>query len=207
MIRKAVIYGNPMVGVFSVSTEKTVFLPEGMDEGAAKVFSEALGVEVCRVTIDGSPLLGSLMVANSRGIMVPDFTADGEVDILSSWGRVERVPETLNALGNNILANDHAALVHPQMADETLEVLASVLGVSVERGTVGDMETVGSAAVATSRGVMCHPRLSDAEREVLRRLYDLPVYIGTVNYGSSLVGAGMVANSRGGVVGEPTTGV
>jgi len=62
------------------------------------------------------------------------------------------------------------------------------------------------AGVATNRGVLVHPKSSQAEISIIEELFKLPVNIGTINFGSPLVGSGLLANNKGYVVGEETTG-
>jgi translation initiation factor 6 len=61
-------------------------------------------------------------------------------------------------------------------------------------------------SVATNRGILVHPRVSEAELAEVEDLFRLPVDVGTVNFGSPLVGSGILANSRGYAAGDETTG-
>jgi translation initiation factor 6 len=61
-------------------------------------------------------------------------------------------------------------------------------------------------SVVTNRGVLTHPRLAETELAELEDLFGLPVDVGTVNFGSPLVGSGILANSQGYVAGDDTTG-
>jgi len=61
-------------------------------------------------------------------------------------------------------------------------------------------------AVATNQGILAHPRISEAEIAVLEDLFGLPVDVGTVNFGSPLVGSGLLANSHGYMAGLDTSG-
>jgi len=61
----------------------------------------------------------------------------------------------LNASGNLILANDNAALVHPDLSDKAIGMIEKALGVDVRKGTVGGLKTVGMAGIATNKGVLC----------------------------------------------------
>ena len=74
------------------------------------------------------------------------------------------------------------------------------------KGTIGGLKTVGMAAVATNKGLLVHPRVSEAELAVLDDLFGLPVDVGTVNFGSPQVGSGLLANSKGYLAGEETSG-
>jgi len=206
VLQKADFHGNPFPGVFCVATDSFVLVPLDTPKPLVRKVEETLEVEAVALTIDGSPILGSLIAANTRGAVVADFATDEDLEILASFVRVERIPDTLNAAGNNILANDHGAIVHPEMGEEAVEVVESVLGVKVRRGRIGGVITVGTAAVATNRGVLCHPRTTAEERRLIEETLGVPSKPGTTNYGSPLVGAGVVANSHGGLVGSLTTG-
>jgi len=63
------------------------------------------------------------------------------------------------------------------------------------------------AAVATNKGMLCHPKIEDEEKKKLEELFDVPVDIGTVNHGIPYVGAGVVANANGAIMGSKTTGI
>ncbi|MFQ5910594.1 MAG: translation initiation factor eIF-6, partial [Thermoplasmata archaeon] len=67
------------------------------------------------------------------------------------------------------------------------------------------LKTVGSVAVATNKGVVCHPKIRNEERKLLEDVLKVPVTIATANYGTTYVGACVVANSKGAVVGSTTT--
>ncbi len=97
------------------------------------------------------------------------------------------------------------AIVHPGFDAETVKEISSALGVRVERGTVAGLKTVGSAAVTTNKGTLCHPHVRPGEIEVLKDVLQVPVSMTTANYGTAQVGACIVANSRGALVGNRTT--
>jgi translation initiation factor 6 len=59
---------------------------------------------------------------------------------------------------------------------------------------------------ATNRGILVHPRASVSEIDQLENLFGLSVDIGTVNFGSPLIGSGLLANSHGYLAGSETTG-
>jgi translation initiation factor 6 len=72
-------------------------------------------------------------------------------------------------------------------------------------GTIAGQNIVGSMAAATNKGMLCHPDSTKAEFEVLHSVLKVKPAIGTLNYGSGMVGACIVANSKGGAVGFRST--
>ncbi|MBS3817613.1 MAG: translation initiation factor IF-6 [Candidatus Thermoplasmatota archaeon] len=201
MLKKYAIGSHPYIGVFSACSEDVTVTPPVENES----FEEALETPVISNTIGGTRVNGSLMGLNSRGAVVSDIIEEREIDVLLDHIDVTVIPDPQNALGNNILMNDYGALIHPEIGEEAEETIRSELEVEVKKGTIADIEMVGSVAVATNKGVLCHPHVKDEEIDVLEELFDVPVSKGTANHGSGWVGTCMVANTKGAVIGNETT--
>jgi translation initiation factor 6 len=200
------IAGSPHLGVFARCTEDVVLVPVETSSEVVLVLEEGLRVTAERTHVGGSAVLGSLICGNSQGFVVTRQVSEEEMRKLSLYGRVARLPGKINAAGNLILANDSAALVHPGLSAKACEVVSSTLGVEVVAGTIGGLKTVGMTSTVTNRGLLVHPRVSEAEIAVLDDLFQLPVDVGTVNFGSPLVGSGLLANGHGYFAGDETTG-
>lgn len=206
MKRRLNISGSPVLGVFAACTEELVFLPRDASDETLKELEEALGVTALRSSVSGSSIIGSLLRGNSNGVMAAGFILERELRAIRKHIKAARLPGELNAAGNLILANDTAALVHPDLPDKSIGIIKKTLCVDIRRGTIGGLKTVGMAGIATNKGVLIHPKSSSIEIGVVEELFSLPVDIGTVNFGSPLVGSGLLANSKGYVAGEETTG-
>ena len=205
MIKKGVIQGSPFVGVYAACNEYLSILPIQVDN--EELFKKTLKVEVYKTLLGGSPLIGSLMVLNSRGAVITNFANDEDVKFLFEKMNVLFIEDKINAVGNDIIANDKAAMVHVDFDRDTVKLIENALEVEVVKGTIGEIKTVGSAAVVTNKGMLVHPQVSDDEIDFLKDLFGVPVYITTANHGSLYLGASMVANSYGAVVGERSTNV
>ncbi|MCD4807904.1 MAG: translation initiation factor IF-6 [Methanococcoides sp.] len=204
MIKTVNIYDNPVLGVFATCTEDVAIVPIGTAGKAIDLLAEQLDVKVISTLINGSIVVGSLSKGNSNGFLI---SRNANVsDLKDVEVPVEVLPDMLTAVGNVILANDTAALVHPEMTDSSIEVISRVLGVDVHRGTITGLGTVGMTGVATNRGLLVHPMVTPDELSVLEDVFALPVEVGTTNYGSQAVGSGLLANSKGYVAGSNTTG-
>lgn len=206
MKRKLNISGSPVLGVFASCTDEFVFVPHDASHETTGELEESLGVAACRTSVSGSSIVGSLMRGNNTGVMVAGFILEKEIRAIRKHIKAARLTGEINAAGNLILANDTAALVHPDLSDKSIRIIQRTLGVEVKRGTLGGLKTVGMAGIATNKGILVHPKSSPAEIAAVEELFKLPVDIGTVNFGSPLVGSGLLANSKGYVVGEETTG-
>lgn len=199
--------GSPFLGVFGVTTDESLLITPELRETTE--LKEELGVRnIYSGTVNEASVLGSMAVGNTHGIAVSSSALDSEVDRLREvcGVRVERVPGRINAVGNVVLANDEAAVASPELSEEARADIADILDVGITRTTIGGLNIVGSAAVATNQGVLVHPRTTDGELASLKDAFDLHVDVGTVNYGTPLVGSGLIANSHGYVAGGETTG-
>jgi translation initiation factor 6 len=200
--------GDPYLGVFAEATEDHLFLPPGVLGPVASKLEESLGVDSATVSIGGTRVIGTLMAANRKGVVVGDIALDEELAAFKRLGlNVFRLSGRYNAAGNVILVGDSAALAHPRLGREQMQGIADALDVEVEKGTVAGLYTVGSAAVVTPKGILAHPKIADDEIDQLRALFHLDVGIGTVNYGSPMIGSGVISNSKGAVFGTPSTGI
>ena len=205
---RASFTGSSYVGVFARATDEVVLVAPTADDETITAIGEELDATVVETTVGGAATLGSLAVGNRHGIVLSRRATDEELATIRevAEGRVARLPGTLNAAGNVVLANDAGALVHPELTDEAVSVVHETLNVPVERGELADVATVGTAGVATDRGVLCHPQSTERQLERVEETLDAYADLGTINYGAPLVGSGLVANEHGYVVGEDTTG-
>ncbi|MHC1623726.1 MAG: translation initiation factor IF-6 [Candidatus Methanospirareceae archaeon] len=208
--------GSSYIGVFATCTESLVLLPPQVSDGLAAEIERALGVKALKTLIAETSLVGCLAVGNSNGFIFSPYTLDSEIqridDLTCAEGlrvKLNRLPyrDPMSAAGNIILANDTVALVHPQLSEKAIDVVTETLGVKVYKGTIGSLKTVGMAAVATNKGVLAHKNATYEELEFLEEIFELPVEIGSVNFGVPLIGAALLANTKGYAAGYETTGV
>ncbi|MCK4459306.1 MAG: translation initiation factor IF-6 [Methanosarcinales archaeon] len=206
MDRKLTIGSSPVLGVFATVTDNVALVPIGTPRMTAEQIEEALRVRVMQTSIAGSFVVGSLACGNCSGFVVSRYVYAEETRSLQELGNVQAIPDVMTAVGNIILANDTAAVVHPNLPDRAVKTIEDALRVDVRRATIAGLKTVGMAGIATNKGVLVHPRVSDAEISILEDVFNLPVDIGTVNFGSPLIGSGLLANSAGYLAGADTTG-
>jgi len=207
LIEVADINGNPFLGVYFKASDSVLVGPEGAPRSLISLMEEVLDVRFIPIKLGGSPLIGSLLVMNSRGAIVTRNAFEDEVKELKKEVTVEFLPHKLNAVGNNMAVNQKGALLHPSYPKRIVKIVEDVLGVEAQRGTVAAIKTVGSVVVASDRGFICHPKTTDDELKFLSELFGVEGMRGTANYGSPYLGACVVANSRGAVVGRTSTGI
>jgi len=199
---------NPNIGVFCRANDDVVFVRKGLLKKVKKSIIETLDVKLVELSFADASIIGSLIAFNSKGAVVTDFVDKEAINIVSKEGLdVCVIGDKYNAAGNDILVNDNGALVHPDLMDKSVEDIEEVLKVPVYRGTIGSLKTVGMAAVVTNKGLLCHPKVSEDEKMLLEKVFNVNVMIGTVNHGSPVIGSGLVANTKGAIIGNLTTGI
>ncbi len=207
-LERARIFGNPNIGIYVFVNNKFALVPKGIDGRVKRKIADILSVEVFEITIAKSPLIGVFVAGNDRAVLVPRIAEEEEVEYLKNLGLPVSVIDTAyTALGNVVLSNNRAALLHPEIPDADAEKIVKALGVERWRkATIAGVPTVGSAAVITEKGGVVHPDASDAELEELRKFFGVFVDTGTVNFGIAFIKTGLLANNVGALVGERTTG-
>ena len=199
---------NPSVGVFCRANENIAFLQKGLLKKIKNKIASTLGVKIVELGISDASIIGSLLAINSKGVVVCDFIDEDNLNIIKKQGfNVLIIDDKTNAAGNDILVNDNGVLVHPDIKKESLANIEEVFKAPVYQGTIASLKTVGMAAVVTNQGLLCHPKATDEEKKILKDVFDVEVMIGTVNHGAPLIGSGLVANSKGAIVGNLTTGI
>jgi len=211
MATRAQYENSNEVGVFSKLTNGYCLVAIGGSANFYSVFEAELSehVPVVQTSIGGTRIIGRLTAGNKNGLLVPITTTDQELqhlrNSLPDSIKVTRIEERLSALGNIIAANDHVALVHPDIDQETEEIIADVLGVEVFRQSVAKNVLVGSYLALSNQGALVHPKTSIEEQKELSALLQVPVTAGTINRGSDVIGAGLVVNDWAAFCGLDTT--
>lgn len=205
---RAALSGSAYVGVFARATDDCLLVRPDIEESLLDDFEAELAVPAIPTTVAGSGTVGALAVGNENGLLVSERVTERERDRIGDETGlpVAELPGRINAAGNVVLANDEGAFVHPDLSRDAIRAVKDALDVPVERGTIGGVRTVGTAAVVTNKGVLCHPKTTDEKLDFLEELFGVYADIGTINYGGPLVGSGLIANAHGYVAGQETTG-
>ncbi len=206
---KYVIRGSDCIGVFATATDKYVFSGIGTPEGTAGALSSALSAKFVGLSLGNSNLVGVFSRGNSKGLLLSNLTTEYELEHAKSLGldlRIEVLRSPLNAVGNNIIANDKIAFVNPEYRQHDLKFISDVLGVEVMRYAIGNFKTVGANNILTNKGFVVNNHTTDKEKEELDKITGVDSVRTTANTGSLGIGISAAANSNGVVVGSNTTG-
>ncbi len=199
------IHGNPLIGLYVRASDDIAFIGV-RDERARRTIERELEVKVVRTTVSGSELVGAMMALNSSGAVVGRYLREKELNRIRREIDVLVVDIEINCMGNVVALNDRGAIVHPDIKEEVLWEIRDFLGVEVVKGTIGGVKTVGMSSAVTNSGALVNPNSTEWEMERIAEVLEVEPVRGTVNFGSEMVGTGVVANSKGYVAGRDTTG-
>lgn len=205
MMRFSRYGGSPNIGVFASVNENLAFVAADADPEFIRALESALGVETVSTTVAGSFVVGSLLAMNSNGAVVSGLSEPGEIATIASKIPCTPLNGPNSAAGNNILVNDKAALVSEVLTDAEVKLIQDVLGVECVRGSIAGCNTVGTVCSVTNKGGVCHADASDDEVAMLNDLFKVEFQRTSVNHGIRYVGAGILSNSKGALVGDETT--
>jgi translation initiation factor 6 len=200
------VFGSPNIGVYCFCNEQIAIVPPGLTKRKVSQFAETLHVNVCETTIGGSTLLGALASGNSSGVMVPHTIQSYELERIRRFTKVYVVNSKWTALGNVILANDQGAVIHPGAPPEIMNAVQQQLALKSVPGKIGTLPFVGALAIATNKGAMVSPNVLTEERTIVEDALHVPVEPSSTNGGVPFVKSGILANSKGAVVGALTRG-
>jgi len=205
MMRLTRCSGSPNIGVYASVNESLSLVAANSAPDFVKDIETILGVETILTTISGSFVLGSLVRMNSYGVVVTGMIEETELNRIKEKIQVTVLPDKINAAGNNILANDNGAIINPMLSANAEKRIADALGVEAVRSSIAGYDTVGSACVVTNKGCLCNVNTTEEDMELIRDVLGVEPKKGSVNHGSKYIGAGVLCNSKGALVGDETT--
>lgn len=197
--------GNCNIGVYAAAGEDLAIVAGDAEPSFIRDLEIVLGVETTLTTVAGSFVIGSLTAMNSNGIALSGLAEQEEIlHIKKVFHNVATVPGRYNAAGNNILVNDHGAIVNPIYTDAALKQFTDIFGVECVRSYIAGCDTVGSVCVATNKGCICHMETTDEEIQLIKDVLKVNAIKTTINHGVDFLASGVIANSKGALIGDQT---
>ena len=202
------VYRGPNIGLYTITNDDFVFIPNGFAKTKAKKLAEYLKNDYIFASMVNTRLLGALMVVNNHGILVPSTCQQWEYDHLkkSTDLNVEVLDTKFNALGNLICVNDKGGIVSPAFSKDEVKKIGDVMGIEVIQKRVAGYHQVGVVVRATSHGGVIHPETDDNDIKTISNVLGVELEPATINGGIPYVSSGILANNNSIVVGTLTSG-
>ncbi|MEM0379848.1 MAG: translation initiation factor IF-6 [Desulfurococcaceae archaeon] len=210
-VNKIRIFGSPHIGVYVFVNNMVAIIPPGLENSVKEIISNSLNVDLIETKIADLVLNGVLIAGNDHGVVLPRNTRESEIEYirkkLSKYGINVYVSRSKNtALGNVLLVNNKACIISLDFEKDEIINITDTLGVEVFQRNILNLSIPGSLAVITDNGGVVHPDVSDEDLEDLKKIFNIYIERATVNSGIPFIKSGLIANNKGVLVGENTTG-
>lgn len=200
--------GNPNIGLHVFASDKIVLTGKNIRQKFRNDMEKIFGIKPISINLAGTDLIGAFIAGNNKVILLPDMLFDSEIKALESEKiKYELLDTELTALGNNILCNDHGAIINPDFSDEEMEQIKKKLKLkAIRKMTIAEVEAVGSCGVVNKKYGVIHRDATEGELDIIEETLNIKVSIGTVNMGSPYISSGVIANKNGFVISESSSG-
>lgn len=211
--------GTWNIGAYIVASDDFVLLGAGFRSQVIEIIEKTLRVKSITFKVMSEDLVGVFVVANMYGVLLPRDASDDEYFFLKERLGEEVIIERVNikkirnALGNLIAVNNKRALIAENLFKKNaqfIRIIEDTLNVEVVPVNLQLGDVVASYVFFNDRGLVASPLLSDEEIETIKTILGFPssrVIISTINMGNPIIRSGLVANNKGILVGNKTSGV
>ena len=203
-VAKLRINGSDAIGTFGYVTNEIGILSNVISKEEEKTIKETLQLEnYVKTTIANVPTVGIFIIGKGDTILVPSIISDEELKTLEELFKVKVVDVINDALRNNYFVWEKKnILIAPRELRREAKHIAKLLNLDPIFVDEREIE-LGSSIAGNSRGIIVNPDIFYKVKELLGE----NVFEATVNMGDGFVGAGMLINDNGYVVGSRTTGI
>ena len=195
--------GDPNIGLYAFSTEDICFIPK-LKGWVEKTITETLGIRTVQAAIAGTEILSIFAGGNSNGLVVSNLARKKEIDALKRHTDVLVLEGRYTATGNIILANDRGCIISDKIRKCKGEI-EDFLKVKTTVHNIGKLDIVGSLSMATNRGCLVSKFASEKDIQIIEDSLGVKAGFATVNFGSNFLKSGVIANSKGVIMGNETT--
>jgi translation initiation factor 6 len=205
-IEKTSLRGSPFIGVLGAVTEKIALLPRNTTRKEVKMVEDVLGVQVIKTSIASSDLIGALVKGNKKGFVVGEIIEEKELNELEDFGVKVKVVKGFNALGNLIALNDFGGIISPLINGKALKEIEKFFKVKFVKTSIANSEVSGASIAVSNKGFIVNPNVNKKEFKLIEKVFKVKGQASTANYGDVFVGNDVLANSKGVLVGNQTSG-
>ena len=205
---RGTIRSSPYVGVFCSATDDFALVPHSILPNELRMVEQKLEARAVKATIGNSGLLGVLAKGIGNKFAVSGLAEKDEVRALEKAGiDVLAMQENFTATGNLLALNSNGGVASPLFSEHAVKDISKFLGLKFEVSKLAGSDLAGACVTVTNIGFIANPNISEKEFKRLEEIFYVNGRATTANFGDLFVGNCVVANSKGVIVGEKTSGI
>ncbi|MEM4295462.1 MAG: hypothetical protein QXS91_01490, partial [Candidatus Anstonellales archaeon] len=174
------------------------------------IIKEALDVEIIETTISQSPFIGIYTAGNNDILIMPDIISSSELtkikNGLDGIADIYLIKTNMNALGNNIVVGKKAILINPNLMPYK-DSIEDIFGIETIAIDIAGYKTIGSLLVTNDKGFVVSYKAGLEDLARLEKILGIRGKRTSINLGLAFPKLGIIANKKGIVFGELTTGI
>jgi len=203
-VSKTRILGSSYVGLFSLTNNKLCIVGRGTGKKVKEDIEKVLDVKTIEAGIYDSNLLAVFAKMNNKTIYLPSYALSKEIEAIEKEIKVEII-ETEQALGNLIEVNDTHAVVSNTLKENVVEQIKTS-GLTILQQNLAKTDAIGSSLLLLNNSFVINPNAEEEEVKKIQDVLNIKGGSSTANNGDSFVRNSVIANEKGFVVGDLTTG-
>lgn len=195
--------GSNYIGLFSICNDNLCFVPEGIEERALKTIEQTLEVKAVKINMYDSSLLSVFAKMNNKFCVLPNILKPKEIETVEKEIKV-KIIKTEQALGNLIELNDNGVIISKTASKNVVDELKKEKLETIQMN-LGKTDAIGSALLATNKGFVGGD-INEEEAKKISETLKVQGGISTANTGDTMIRNSVIANTKGFIAGESTTG-
>ncbi|MBS1266348.1 MAG: Translation initiation factor 6 [Candidatus Woesearchaeota archaeon] len=200
--------GNPNIGLFTYCNDKFCLVGNSVREDNVEKLKKNLEVDVHQIRLAGTDLVGVFAAGNNNCLLVPDIVFEQELKVLDKLDINYKIINTkLTALGNNILCNEHGAIINSDFEDSAAQQIEEALQVRVKKADIASLNIVGALCVCREKKGLVSINASKNEIQFIYEFLGFNCTPTTISRGTPYLKSGIINNSKGMLISELSTGV
>jgi len=200
--------GTPNVGLYGYATKDYLLLGEHLTDIVYAEVVKTLGnVPVHMFRVAGTGMPGIFLAGNSKTLLIPSIAFDYELEQLKKLNIPYSALSTRHTcLGNNIVCNDHGAIISTDFSEEERQEIERLLGVPAVCMDIAKLPTPGALILLNGKYGIIHRDASQTEIVQAEKILGVTLMPATVNLGTPYLRAGILLNSHGFIIGDQSGG-
>ena len=203
-VSKTRILGSSYVGLFGLTNNELCIVARGTATKVKKDIESVLDVKTIEAGIYDSNLLAVFAKMNNKEVYLPSYALGREIEAIEKEIKV-KVIQTEQALGNLIEVNDTHAVVSKTLQSKSVEAIQSN-GLEILQENVAQTDAIGSSLLLLNNSFVINPNATEEEVKKIQETLNIKGGSATANGGDSFIRNSTIANEKGFIVGDLTTG-